>query len=59
VSTENLVGTSDWSEQEAEFTTKPETSLLLLRVARPSSASLDSRIAGTVWIDRVSLTAEP
>ena len=59
VSTENLVGTSGWSEQEAEFTTKPETSLLLLRVARPSSATLDSRIAGTVSIDRVTLTAEP
>jgi tetratricopeptide repeat protein len=59
VSTENLVGTSGWSDQKAEFTTKPVTSLLLLRVARPSSARLDSRIAGTVWIDRVSLTAEP
>lgn len=59
VSTENLVGTSGWSEQRFEFTTKPDTHLLLLRVTRLSSNRLDSRIAGTLWIDRVSLTAEP
>jgi hypothetical protein len=58
VSTENLVGTSGWSEQHAEFTTLADTHLLLVRVTRPVSNKLDSQIAGTVWIDSVRLSAE-
>jgi hypothetical protein len=56
VSTENVVGTSEWLEQHAEFLTKADTHLILLRVARPLSSKLDNRIAGSVWIDRVSLS---
>jgi hypothetical protein len=58
VSTENLVGTSAWSEQKAEFKTKADTRMLLIRVARPLSGKFDNQIAGTVWIDDVSLRAE-
>jgi len=58
VSSENLVGTSGWSEQHAAFTTSADTRLLLVRVVRPVSAKLDSQIAGTVWIDDVRLTSE-
>lgn len=58
-STEKLLGTSDWSEQRLQFTTKPDTHLLLVRVVRPWSTKLDSRLAGTVRIGLVSLTAEP
>jgi len=58
VSSENLVGTSGWSEQHAEFTTSADTRLLLVRVVRPRSAKLDSQIAGTVWIDDVRLASE-
>jgi hypothetical protein len=57
-STENLRGTSNWSEEDAEFTTRSDTRLLLVRVVRPASARLDNRIAGTEWIDGVSLQAE-
>jgi hypothetical protein len=59
VSTENLVGTSGWSEQHSEFTTGPDNRLLIIRVARPLSRKLDNRIVGDVWIDHVSLTADP
>jgi hypothetical protein len=55
---ENLVGTSGWSEQPAEFTTFADTRLLLLRVVRSASEKLDNQIAGTVWIDDVRLTPE-
>jgi len=56
--TENLVGTSGWSEQHAEFTTSTDTRLLLVRVVRPASSKLDNRIGGAVWIDAVRLNAE-
>jgi tetratricopeptide (TPR) repeat protein len=55
VSTENLLGTSAWSEQKAEFKTKAGTRMLLIRVARPLSSKFDNHISGTVWIDDVSL----
>jgi hypothetical protein len=56
--TENLVGTSGWSEQRAEFTTAVDTRLLLVRLVRPVSNKLDNRIGGAVWIDNVHLNAE-
>lgn len=55
--TENLVGTSSWSPQQLEFKTGPETQLLLLRIARSPSQKFDNQIAGTAWVDRVSLNA--
>jgi len=55
--TENLVGTSSWSPQQLEFSTGPETRLLLLRIVRPPSRKFDNLIAGTAWVDRVSLHA--
>ena len=57
-STENLVGTHGWSEEHAEFTTHGNTRLLLVRVARPMSLKLDNKIAGTVWVDGVSLRSD-
>ncbi len=53
--TENLVGSSSWSPHQLEFRTERETRLLVIRVARPASRKLNSRVAGTLWIDRVSL----
>ena len=57
-STQNLVGTHSRSEQRAEFTTGGDTRLLLVRAVRPMSLKLDNKIAGTVWIDQVSLHPE-
>jgi hypothetical protein len=53
-----LVGTSEWSEQRLEFKTGADTRLLIVRVARPQSHKFDNRIAGTLWIDYVSLTSQ-
>jgi len=55
--TENVVGTSEWREQKVEFKTAGDTRLLVVRIARPTSRKLDNKIAGTVWIDDVRLTA--
>ena len=55
-STENLVGTSGWADERAEFSTGRDTRLLLISVARPESEKFESQIAGTVWIDGISLT---
>ncbi|MDA2912716.1 tetratricopeptide repeat protein [Acidobacteriia bacterium AH_259_A11_L15] len=54
---ENRVGTSSWSPEQFEFETGPETELLLIRIARPPSRKFDNKIAGTVWVDRLSLVA--
>jgi hypothetical protein len=56
-STGNVVGTSGWSPQQVEFRTDADTHLLVLRLARPLSAKFDNQISGTVWIDRLNLTA--
>jgi hypothetical protein len=58
MSTENLIGTSDWSEQLGDFTTGADTHLLLVRVVRPVSNKLDNQIAGTVWVDSVRMNPE-
>ena len=58
LSTENMVGTSNWSPQQLEFKTKADTRLVLIRVARPPSEKLDNQISGTVWIDQISLNPE-
>lgn len=55
VSTKNMTGTSDWSLQQLEFETRADTHLLVVRVARPVSQKFDNQIAGTVWIDRISV----
>jgi hypothetical protein len=58
LSTQNLVGTSAWTPQELEFKTGADTRLLVVRIARPLSRKFDNRIAGTVWVDQVSLIGE-
>jgi len=55
ISTENLTGTSDWSPHQLEFKTTGNTRLLIVKLARPPSHKFDNKLAGTVWIARVSL----
>jgi hypothetical protein len=55
ISTENLTNTSDWSPHHLEFKTTGNTRLLIVKVARPPSRKFDNKLAGTVWIARVSL----
>jgi Carbohydrate binding domain len=58
LSTEGILGNSGWSAQQVGFRTGPDTQLLIVRLARPASRKFDNLIAGTVWIDCVSLTPE-
>ena len=55
ISTENLTGTSDWSPHQLEFKTTGNTRLLIVKLARPPSHKFDNKLAGTVWLARVSL----
>ncbi len=57
LATDNLVGTSSWLPQQLEFQTGSKTHLLVIRVVRPRSRKFENQIAGTIWIDRLSLVA--
>jgi hypothetical protein len=57
--TANLTGTTSWQEQRLDFRTGPKTRLLVVHVVRPPSRKLDNQIAGTMWLDDVSLIAAP
>jgi|HubBroStandDraft_6_1064221.scaffolds.fasta_scaffold01616_11 hypothetical protein len=57
--TENLLGTSGWEEHRLDFTTGPGTRLVVIQIIRPPSRKLDNQIAGTLWLDDVSLIAVP
>jgi tetratricopeptide (TPR) repeat protein len=59
VESENLLGTSGWTEQELGFRTGPKTRLIVVQIVRPPSRKLDNLIAGTLWLDDFSLTANP
>lgn len=48
-------GRVSWTRVEQTVTVPPGVSLLTVEVARRKSQTLDSQIAGTVWIDDVSL----
>jgi tetratricopeptide (TPR) repeat protein len=54
--TENLLGSTDWREQQLAFHTGPQTNLIVVQVVRPPSRKIDNRIAGTLWLDDFSLT---
>src|ERR1700722_14631821 len=55
ISTDNLTGTSDWSPHQLEFKATGDPRLLIVKLARPPSHKFDNKLAGTVWIARVSL----
>ena len=56
VTTDQVVRTSDWTRLEQTVRVPDRTELLTIHVVRQKSLKFDSRIAGTVWIDDVSLT---
>jgi tetratricopeptide (TPR) repeat protein len=53
--TPNETGTEPWTLEETDFTTGPNTHLILVRLVRRPSQRLDNQISGTVWADDVSL----
>jgi O-antigen ligase len=54
--TEELTGTHDWTKVDRVLTVPKTTRLLAIEVSRQRSMKFDSLIAGTVWIDSVTLT---
>jgi tetratricopeptide (TPR) repeat protein len=48
-------GTRPWTLAQSDFTTGPQTHLILIRLTRKLSERLDNKLRGTVWIDDVSL----
>lgn len=57
VSTESRVGTSDWAPVACEFDVPADIGLVQLKVVRPRIFRFDNKIAGTAWIDQVSIMA--
>jgi tetratricopeptide (TPR) repeat protein len=55
VLTPNQTGTMPWTLQQADFTTGPQTHVILVRLGRKLSERLDNRLRGTVWIDDVTI----
>ena len=55
VITQNETGTLPWTMEQTEFTTGPQTHLIIIRVTRKLSERLDNKLRGTVWVDDVSL----
>lgn len=59
VATANMTGTFNWQLQSLDFLTGPATHLIVVQLLRPASRKLDNKIAGTLWLDSISLTAQP
>lgn len=55
VVTPNETGTLPWTLEQIDFTTGPNTHLILIRIVRKPSERLDNKLGGTVWIDDVSI----
>jgi O-antigen ligase len=54
--TEQLIGTTDWKRIEQIIVVPPGASLLTVQIIRQRSLRFDSYIAGTAWIDTLSLS---
>ena len=59
VATEDLRGSNDWTMVERVFDAPPGGGLVRVLLTRKPSLKFDSKIAGTVWIDDVSLIRDP
>jgi tetratricopeptide (TPR) repeat protein len=53
---DDILGTDGWREESGDFTTGPNTRLLVINVARDPG---DRRIEGTAWLDDLSLKKQP
>jgi O-antigen ligase len=56
IKTEQFTGTTDWKKTEKIITLPASAQLVTIQVVRPGSLRFDSHIAGTAWIDTVSLS---
>jgi Tetratricopeptide repeat len=53
--TPNMIGTNAWTKVDSDVST--DTGLLVISLRRIPSQKFDNKLAGTVWIDDVSLAA--
>jgi tetratricopeptide (TPR) repeat protein len=53
--TPNTVGTNPWNQAQSDFSTGPQADLLVIALRRIPSWKFDNKLAGTVWLDDVSL----
>jgi tetratricopeptide (TPR) repeat protein len=53
--TPNETGTLPWTLEQIDFTTGPNTHLIVIRLVRRPSERLDNKLRGTVWIDDVTI----
>src|SRR5207247_9264292 len=58
IETERLRGTTDWKKLGGKLTVDSPVRLVEIQVFRRPSWRFDSSIAGTVWIDHLSLKRE-
>ncbi len=58
VRTETVTGTCDWKTLETEFSAPRQSRLLQIQLVRQPSSKFDNKLAGTVWIDDISLVDE-
>lgn len=56
VTTDQVAGTTGWTRIDQTVRVPEGTKLVTVTVARQKSLKFDSRIAGTAWVDDVSLT---
>ncbi len=55
VITPNETGTLPWTLEQMDFTTGPQTHLLVIRLLRKPSERLDNKLRGTLWVDDINL----
>jgi len=53
--TDNLTASHPWTPAEADFTTGPNTHIILVRLRRTPSRLFDNKLSGSVWMADVSL----
>ncbi len=56
ISLEPLAGDHDWLTQQMDFTTGPNTHIVQIGLNRNPSEKFDNKLAGTIWLDDVTLT---
>ncbi len=56
IRTEQFIGTADWKKVEQIVVVPQGAGHLTIQVIRPASLKFDSYVAGTAWIDTLSLS---
>ncbi|MFZ2447553.1 MAG: tetratricopeptide repeat protein [Syntrophobacteraceae bacterium] len=55
ISSQPILGTSPWTEEEMEFVTPAGCEAVMLRICRSESLKFDNKISGDYWLDAVEL----